>query len=133
MSTNEPNLTNCKIGQLIEKDGHKGIYIGKIGEKPILVDLYDASKTMTWDEAMDYAKKEGKRLPTQQELFLMFIHKKELNEGLKNAGGQLWDTSWYWSSSEFDDNSAWIVTASKGYVNSYYKGFKIYHVRCLLN
>lgn len=107
--------------QLVEKDGHKGIYIGDLDNKPIVVSLKQPDKKMAWDEAMKYAENIGERLPTQCECMLMFIHKDKLNEALKANGGDLWDKGWYWSSSEYGSSFAWNVYSNDGYVGYYNK------------
>ena len=125
-------VQNYQIFELVEKDGHRGIYIGEADNGPVIVDLHDAPETMTWDEAKEYARKEGKRLPTQRELMLMFVHQKKINAALEKHEGKAWKRGWYWSSSEFDDYRAWVVDANVGGV---YYGSKYYDygsVRCVL-
>ena len=102
--------------QLVEKDGHKGIYIGELDDKPVVVSLKQPEEEMNWYDAMEYAKNIGERLPTQRECMLAFIHKDKLNEALKANGGDVWDNKWYWSSSEYTDGNAWDVRSSNGYV-----------------
>lgn len=121
-----------EIGAVIEKGGQKGIYIGEADNGPVIVDLHDASKTMTWDEAKEYAHKEGKRLPSQRELMLMFVHQEKLNSALKKHEGKAWKRGWYWSSSEYDDYGAWGVGANSGGVNYRNKHGDYVYVRCVL-
>lgn len=110
-------MTKYKMFQLVEKDGHKGIYIGELDEKPVVVSLKQPIEEMTWYDAMEYAKNIGERLPTQRECMLAFIHKDKLNEALKANGGDVWDNKWYWSSSEYNDNRAWSVYSNDGYID----------------
>lgn len=124
-------VQNYQIFELVEKDGHRGIYIGEADNGPVIVDLHDAPETMTWDEAKEYARKEGKRLPTQRELMLMFVHQKKINAALEKHEGKAWKRGWYWSSSEGYNDDAWIVGACDGGVTYSYKS-NYYYVRCVL-
>ena len=124
-------VQNYQMFELVERDGHRGIYIGEADNGPVIVDLHDASKTMTWDEAKEYAHKEGKRLPSQRELMLMFVHQEKLNSALKKHEGKAWKRGWYWSSSEYALYDAWFVYAGRGNVGWHDKGGNLY-VRCVL-
>ena len=126
-------VQNYQMFELVEKDGHRGIYIGEADNGPVIVDLHDASKTMAWDEAKEYAHKEGKRLPSQRELMLMFAQQEKLNAALEEHEGKAWERGWYWSSSEYSSDTAWGVYANNGSVNGYYKDFNYgTYVRCVL-
>ena len=125
-------VQNYQIFELVEKDGHRGIYIGEADNGPVIVDLHDAPETMTWDEAKEYARKEGKRLPTQRELMLMFVHQKKINAALEKHEGKAWKRGWYWSSSEYTHYYAWSVYANSGSVGWYYKINHHFYVRCVL-
>lgn len=117
--------------QLVEKDGKKGIYIGELDDKPVVVSLKQPEEKMNWYDAMEYAKNIGERLPTQRECMLSFIYKDKLNEAIKANGGDVWGNKWYWSSSEYNDYSAWEVKATSGSV--LYDGKDTYGcVRCVL-
>lgn len=84
---------------------------------------------MTWDEAMEYAKKQdiGWRLPTIQELFSIVDyeqHNPAINKGIFSGT----NSSGYWSSTTLARNTsfAWYVVFYSGYVNSDYKTGKYY-------
>ena len=127
-------VQNYQMFELVERDGHRGIYIGEADNGPVIVDLHDAPETMTWDEAKEYAHKEGKRLPTQRELMLMFVHQEKLNSALEEHEGKAWKRGWYWSSSEYDYRYAWVAYAGNGGVYwEYSKGGRPYYVRCVLD
>lgn len=129
----EPTIScKHKIGELVERDGHRGIYIGEADNGPVIVDLHDASKTMAWDEAKEYAQKEGKRLPSQRELMLMFVHQEKLNAALEEHEGKAWEKGWYWSSSEYSNSRAWFVGANNGVVDWGDKSDYAGYVRCVL-
>lgn len=75
-----------KQTQIVDKHYHFELHPDNLGE-------------MNWDEAVEAVKTlgDGWRLPTIEECFMIYKDK------LINKGH-------YWSSSEFDDNSAWYFT-----------------------
>ena len=77
----------------------------KIGSLEIA--QHDFEKYMTWDDAKKACAKLGCgwRLPTKEELNFMYEHKSEI-------GG--FASAYYWSSSEYDSNFAWIQNFSYG-------------------
>lgn len=96
--------------------------------------------TMTWDEALEYARTltlDGKsdwRLPTALELESL-LDRKTLLERIRpimRRDVPFRDTLSYWSSTTFapDTRSAWIVMFDGAYILSYYKSSK-YHIRCV--
>ena len=125
-------VQNYQMFELVERDGHRGIYIGEADNGPVIVDLHDAPETMTWDEAKEYAHKEGKRLPSQRELMLMFVYQEKLNSALEEHEGKAWKRGWYWSSSEYSSYYAWEVSAGNGDVGYGDKDYGSYYVRCVL-
>ena len=125
-------VQNYQMFELVEKDGHRGIYIGEADNGPVIVDLHDAPETITWEDAKEYARKEGKRLPTQRELMLMFVHQKKLNSALEKHEGKAWKRGWYWSSSEYSSDTAWGVYANNGSVDYDNKNLDYRYVRCVL-
>lgn len=124
-------MTKYEMFQLVEKDGKKGIYIGELDDKPVVVSLKQPEEKMNWHDAMEYAKNIGERLPTQRECMLAFIHKEKLNEALKANGGDVLVDKWYWSSSEYSGYHAWEVGANLGYVDYLSKNYGLC-VRCVL-
>jgi hypothetical protein len=78
-----------------------------------------SDKEMTWQEAKDWCKEQGGRLPTRIELQLAYEYKVE---GFKS--------SYYWSATESDATLAWLVNFDGGSTNSYYKYDTLY-VRCV--
>lgn len=122
--------------KLVEKNGHKGIFIGEVDDKPVIVTLKDTPETiMDWSDAMNYAKSQGLRLPNRRELMLMFIHKEKLNLALKKAGGEPLEESWHWSSSEYLNgyNGAWIVNFEDCNMCKTNKDYNYNCVRCVLD
>ena len=126
--------TACKhkIGELVEKNGCKGIYAGEYENKPLILALNDLPKKKTWDEATKSAPK-GWRLPSRIEWLIMLENKEKINAALEKHGGKkLSEDDWYWSSSEYSSLGAWEVNAINGYVGSYGKDGNSLYVRCVL-
>lgn len=84
------------------------------------LDAKHSEKEMTWDEAMAYAKKAGKELPSQHEMFAILFFKDEINAILKEHGGDFL-TEWAWASTEGSAYYAWGVYFGNGHVVAYSK------------
>jgi len=84
----------------------------------------DLEGVFTWDEAVEEVKKlgEGWRLPTKEEINLMYRHKDEIGGFVENL---------YWSSTEYEANFAWIQNFNYG--DQYYdsKDCTYYYVRAV--
>lgn len=125
--------TACKhkIGELVEKNGRRGIYTGEYERKPLILALNDWRKKKNWDTAMK-STPEGWRVPNRIEWLIILENKDKINAALEKHGGKkLSEDDWYWSSSEDYYRYAWIVYANDGYVNLYDKDGNLY-VRCVL-
>lgn len=126
--------TSCKhkIGELVEKNGCKGIYAGEYERKPLILALNDLPKKKTWNEAIKSTPK-GWRMPNRIEWLIMLENKEKINDVLKSHGGTpLSGDDWYWSSSEYSSDFAWYVDASNGYVDWSNKYGYDNYVRCVL-
>ena len=60
-------------------------------------------------------------VPAAGQLYEMYTNKTDINAALANIGGTAFASGYYWSSSEYDADSAWIMGFYDGYVNSGYK------------
>lgn len=97
---------------LFTKDG----VVMKIDNEAFVVALYDKEngKRRYWDEAMILY---GDNLPTKVQGEIMVKYKNIMNERIKAYCGQIMD-SWYWTRTEDDPSSAWLVFMDWGYVYS---------------
>ena len=80
------------------------------------------------DLGTDIPLKDGEYIPALPMVVAMcYLAKRGLNDALEFAGGKpLRMDSNYWSVTEGNSNSAWIVNFGNGYVNNYYGGSKYY-------
>jgi hypothetical protein len=77
--------------------------------------------SMPWEQACEECKRLGGRLPARDKLINLYDN--YWNEArMKN--------DWYWSSTEYNSNSAWYVYFHDGDVNGYSKATS-FSVRCV--
>ena len=116
-------------GELKKQDGFYGIFaaLQDAGEK----DEDGDSQEYTWDEAMKIKfSQDNIHVPDIRELSLLHLNIDDVNAGLSAAGGEKLE-GYYWSSTEFNSNYAWILTMGNGYRDSYGKS-NDYYVRPVL-
>ena len=87
-----------------------------------------SKETMTWKEAIDWAKSQGGRLPTPQELLSLL----DYSTGALAKGFENMKNRYFWSSPPYadDTNNAWHVNFHNGHVNDANKDLS-YSVRCV--
>jgi len=61
-------------------------------------------------------------IPACGQLSLMYLNMTAINNALTKIGGQKIASDYYWSSSEYNDYSGWVMYFSRGIVNLYSKG-----------
>lgn len=104
-----------------------GVFAGYLHGKQVWVGMNDEPKQMTWNEAMEWAKENNKHIPSIDELTLAYLHKDEINAALEANGGKpLKEDDYYWSSSECNSGSSWILTMTNGYRTNYSKSDYFY-------
>ena len=91
----------------------KGIYAGTAKGKQVWVAMNDVPEQMNWDEAMEYPK-DGYRLPTKEELMLIYINLDVINKALVDNGGEPLREDYYWSSTESGNYGSWILGGGNG-------------------
>lgn len=114
---------------------NKGVLIEIDGEIPhkFIVYKHDIKEECDWWDGKKACEDIFCRMPTCKELLVISENKKEIDELMKEHGGEPLKDECYWSSSEITSYFAWSVSPSDGYV-SYY-GSKNYSlpVRCVLD
>jgi len=84
-----------------------------------------AEKSMTWDEAMDWAKKQGGKLPTRSELTSLFDDgPKEIIESMRNK--KFWTTT----SCNVLPSGVYLIDFNRGFSNFDLKDF-YHYARCV--
>ena len=62
----------------------------------------------------------GQYIPAVGEMYLIYLHKKSLNEALEAVGGEPIADDWYWTSTEHNSSTAWILGLSDGALSGWY-------------
>ena len=102
---------------IVEQDGKKYVRLC-VGSYDINIDLHDAEKEMTWDDAKKYCEDKGMRLPDFDELHLIYALRKDINKVLVEAGGEPLKEDIYWSGTENYRSTARYVYFYGGYAGS---------------
>ena len=71
----------------------------------------------------------GQYIPAVGEMYLIYLHKKALNEALEAVGGEPIADEWYWTSTELSAAFAWLLYLGNGTMLNSTKATHAYHVR----
>lgn len=116
------NLSTANIGDYIPG---KGVYAGELKEDECIYQIFvplsnykeDEKNNFSWNEAIkidfSYFNVAGMILPTIQMLSLIFLNKKYINSKIKELGGDILE-GYFWSSTEYSNDYAWILRMSDG-------------------
>ena len=128
----QPIEKTYKVGDLYDVDGKQGVvYVvtpdGKHGK---MVSINQAPEKKNWSDAKSWCSSLGGgwRLPTKEELLVIYRNKDALNAVLAAVGDEILD-DWYWSSTG-SDSVAWGVAMHYGYPSSNSKSGN-YYVRAV--
>lgn len=92
-----------------------GVAVQTIDERfEIALKDIDDGREMTWDDAMK------SKLPTKKQAAIICAYLDDINAKLKEAGGEPLD-KWYWTSSEYGADGAWLYTGNYGSLFTYGK------------
>lgn len=116
-------------GELKKQDGFYGIFaaLQDAGEK----DEDGDSQEYTWEDTMRLSLPEGYRVPDIRELTLIHLNIDDVNAGLSAAGGEKLE-GYYWSCTEYDTHSAWVLNMNNGYRYACTKDYYNFYVRPVL-
>jgi hypothetical protein len=110
------NTTNAIFGETGKNKNTRAAYAAKICRK--LKTKMDGTKYKDW------------RLPTIDELAILYKNRELVNNTAKVYGGEAFVNTYYWSGSEFDYTRAWVYYFDTGQKSSHYKNYR-YHVRAV--
>ena len=60
--------------------------------------------------------KNGWYIPSVAEMYLIYLHRKAINEALEYVGGSPIPGIWYWTSTEYSEAHAWGLSLCDGYL-----------------
>lgn len=88
---------------IVKKNGKPvGVRAAAINGRVIIIALQDEPQQMSWYDAVKIG------IPTKNEWMAIAENLDAVNEALVRAGGEPLKKSWYWSSSEYSSNYAWL-------------------------
>lgn len=116
---------------------NKGVLIEIDGEIPhkFIIYKHDIKEECDWWDGKKACEDIFCRMPTCKELLVISENKKEIDELMKEHGGEPLKDEYYWSSSEdyyFNATNAWVVSPSDGGMYHTDKSYS-YRVRCVLD
>lgn len=79
--------------------------------------LTKSEETLNFDEAQQFCQAEGGRCPTIDELTGIYLNKEKIHAALKAANLPELKESYYWSSTEYNSDYAWVLWMDDGYRN----------------
>jgi hypothetical protein len=124
-----PSGEATPIVSIAEQNGEKGVRLC-VGDVDIFIEAHniDNGEEFEWKKAMARLEEVGKRTFDKHEMYLITAYKDEINAKLKEIDGDELD-GYYWSSTEYNSNTAWYVHFSDGYINTYYVKYHSLPVR----
>ena len=110
----------------------KGIAVVEDDNHAFLVLTKDV-KNIDWWDGKRKCEEEFAQMPNLRQLDAIYKNKEVLNKAFIAAGGEaLDDKAYYWSSTEYSSNYAWILRMSDGNRAWYYKSNHNGYVRPVL-
>ena len=110
----------------------KGIAVVEDDNHAFLVLTKDI-KNVDWWDGKRKCEEEFAQMPNLRQLDAIYKNKEVLNKAFIEAGGEaLDDKAYYWSSTEFNNLSAWLLRMSDGYRGAYNKNNYNLYVRPVL-
>lgn len=110
---------NNKLKELIQPywvESQQGVYIPLIDK----VLLKDNVPIMPYNNYMGYAKTNGVKITTKDELLQMYLQRNQINKILREHNGDILDT-WFGSSSEYNPYNESVINFSTGNCSHAYK------------
>lgn len=85
-----------------------------------------SEEELDFDEAQQFCHRTGGRCPTIDEFTGIYLNKDKINVALKAANLPALKENWYWSSTEYNSNLAWLLYLTNGgryYLSKNYYGY----------
>jgi hypothetical protein len=110
-----------KVGDYYDVDGKKGVVfdVSEDGKHGLIIDLTEptSAESISWYKAMEWSKglKDGWYIPSLDELITLVKVCRVVDAKLKEVGtGLTWRPyTFYWASTEFGADFAWIVSLGR--------------------
>ena len=126
-----------KTGSYIYTDGTRseeleqsktiaGILCNVTDTHEIAIMPVESEERLNFDKAQQFCLAKSGRCPTIDELTGIFLNKDKINAALKAANLPELKESWYWSSTEYNSNNAWLLNMNNGYRNGNLKNLYNY-------
>ena len=118
-----------KEGIMTYTDARGNDYVRvKVGREDFCIAAHDLTKNgkdvyFTWNGAMKLLGADGLTTLTRDQAMICMDHLSEVNDKLKEMGGDTFSRDWYWTSTEFDayTKRAWLYYVEQKVVNNNYK------------
>ncbi len=118
-----------KVGDRYEANGVQGVVfeVSSDGKHGKIMSFTQASNKLVWSSANTWCSNQGAgwRLPTKEELCLIYKSKTILNSTLASVNARLSD-GYYWSLSEYNPSRAWLVHMNEDLTYNYDKSGYFY-------
>lgn len=132
-----------KTGSYIYTDGTRseeleqsktiaGILCNVTDTHEIAIMPVESEKRLNFDEAQQFCQDTGGRCPTIDELTGIYLNKDKINAALSAANLPILKEYYYWSSTEYKYNTAWVLRMSDGSRGAYSKNGNGQYVRPVL-
>lgn len=121
-----------KDDRLSENFNTSNTIFGKTGKNKKTKTAYAAKICRKLKTKMNGTTYKDWRLPTIDELAILYNNREIVNNTAKVNGGEIFMNTYYWSSTEFDYTTAWVYYFNTGQKYSNYKNY-VYNVRAVSN
>ena len=130
--SNTQTSKRYRVGDMVQIGGELGIVFAVTTDGQHGKAMSTSQTQKKWDDAKAWCAQLGRgwRLPSRDELRVIFNKKSELNAHLEANGYTHIAGWWHWTSESEGSDCAWYVTMGNGYTFYNYKHFN-YDVRAV--
>jgi hypothetical protein len=109
----------------------------KIGDEDFCIAPYDYTEddddAFKWNHVMTLLEAEDLELPTKQQVEIYKEHIDDINDRLKEIGGEALKKKWYWTSTEHGVEQVWAYMGDNCHFNVFPKNSLFFKVRTVIN